>query len=343
MNLSRPVETLIPGAQGRLLGALARVDAELTVSALAAVAGVGRTRASAVLSALADLGVVSRREVGPTVLVRLERGNAAGQVVARLAGLRSKGIEELRELAGGLDPQPVSLSLFGSLARGNADATSDIDLLAIRPEDGGGESWAASLTEFSSHARILTGNRIQILDYDLSDLRRRYAARDDAPGARFWHSVAEDALTLAGADFRELVGLAMPRGSSRHPVSRADATAYLAKSRSWLAASQESLAAERWDVAAGSAVTAGINACDAICGALLGQRSGGGHDEAVGLLATAGDDGRHAARQLAQLLRFKAPAQYDPAPMAATDARKAVELAARLAERATAIIAQTSR
>ena len=94
---------------------------------------------------------------------------------------------------------------------------------------------------------------------------------------------------------------------------------------------------ERWDVAAGSAVTAGINACDAICGALLGHRSGGGHDEAAALLATAGDDGRQAARQLAQL-RFKAPAQYDPAPLSAADARKAVDLAARLAERATAIL-----
>lgn len=205
MDFSRPVETLIPGAQGRLLGALARVDAELTVSTLAAVAGVGRTRASAILGALADLGVVSRREVGPTVLVRLERGNAAGQVVARLAGLRSQVIEGLRVLAGELDPKPVSLSLFGSLARGNADAASDIDILAVRPQ-AGGERWAASLDEFSARARILTGNRIQILDYDLADLRHRYGVRDDAAGGRFWLSVAQDALTLAGADLQEIVG-----------------------------------------------------------------------------------------------------------------------------------------
>ena len=135
----------------------------------------------------------------------------------------------------------------------------------------------------------------------------------------------------------------MPRGSARHKVSKADAAAYLAKSRSWLDASRESLAAERWDVAAGSAVTAGINASDVICAALLGQRSGGGHDEAVALLATAGDDGRQVSRQLAQLLRFKTPAQYDPAPMAASDARKAVELASRLADRAADLLARTSR
>ena len=61
------------------------------------------------------------------------------------------------------------------------------------------------------------------------------------------------------------------------------------------------------------------------------------HHEAVGLLATAGDDGRQAARQLAQLLRFKTPAQYDPAPLPERDARKAVELAGRLTDRASMV------
>jgi predicted nucleotidyltransferase len=205
MDFARPVEALIPGAPGRLMGALARVETELSVSTLAMVAGVGRTRASAVLKELAELGVISRRQVGPTVLVRLERANAAGQLVARLAGLRDQVIEELRELARDLDPQPLSLTLFGSLARGNAGASSDVDILAVRPVGGEGERWAAALTQFSSRTRVITGNRVQILDYDLSDLRRRYAGRADAAGASFWQSVAEDALTLAGAGLRELV------------------------------------------------------------------------------------------------------------------------------------------
>ncbi len=106
-----------------------------------------------------------------------------------------------------------------------------------------------------------------------------------------------------------------PRRNIRHSVSPSDARAYLSKSEAWLEAAVESLDACRWDVAAGSAVTAGISACDAITGALVGQRAGGEHVEALSLLATAGDDGRYAARQLSQLLRFKTPAQYDPAPL----------------------------
>lgn len=84
--------------------------------------------------------------------------------------------------------------------------------------------------------------------------------------------------------------------------------AYLTKARGWLDAASESLAAERWDVAAGCAVMAGINACDVVCGFLLGERSGGSdHTEAVGLLATAGNDGRTASRQLAQLFGLRRP------------------------------------
>ena len=83
-----------------------------------------------------------------------------------------------------------------------------------------------------------------------------------------------------------------------------------------------------------------INACDALSGALLGQRTGGEHTEAVDLLNGAGGDGRQAARQLSQLLRYKTPAQYDPAPMPEGDATKAVALARRLVDRAAQVNAR---
>jgi hypothetical protein len=97
-----------------------------------------------------------------------------------------------------------------------------------------------------------------------------------------------------------------PRGSRGRSVSPADARAYLAKATSWVEAAAESLDASRWDVAAGSAVTAGINACDAISGMLLGRRAGGEHAEAVALLEGAGEEGRAASRQLARRLTDRA-------------------------------------
>jgi predicted nucleotidyltransferase len=205
MDFAHPVEALIPGAPGRLLAALAKVDAELPVSRLAVIAGVGRTRASVVLGDLARLGVVSRRQVGPTTLVRLDRENVGGEIVACLGGLRQRVIIRLREQARDMEPQPVSLVIFGSFARGTADASSDIDVLAVRPATAEPDSWSASLTRFAESAESLTGNRLQILDYGVSDIRRRYSARSEDAGGRFWQSVSGDAITLVGVGLRELV------------------------------------------------------------------------------------------------------------------------------------------
>ena len=126
------MEAVIPGAAGRLLASLARVEAGLPVSTLARIAGVGRTRATGIIGDLSRLGIVDRREVGRTVLVSLDRQNAAGQLVDRLAHLRSQVIAQLRSMAAELDPAPETVLLYGSFARGDADADSDLDVLAVR-------------------------------------------------------------------------------------------------------------------------------------------------------------------------------------------------------------------
>ncbi|MGH9205697.1 MAG: HEPN domain-containing protein [Acidimicrobiales bacterium] len=129
-----------------------------------------------------------------------------------------------------------------------------------------------------------------------------------------------------------------PRGKAARAASPADARAYLLKAQTWLGAAQDALTAKRWDVAAGSAVTAGINACDALAAALLGERPQGEHHDATTLLSQAGARGKAAASQLAQLLRYKTPAQYDPTPTPQAKARKAVDLAERLVRRAAMLL-----
>lgn len=217
MDIAHPVESLIPGAPGRLLAALARIDTDLPVSRLATVAGVGRTRASAVLGELTLLGVVGRRQVGPTTLVWLNRENVLGGIVAELGDVQHRVTERLRELALRIEPQPVSLVMYGSFARGTATASSDIDILAVRPGDADVEEWAASLTRFALAAEAISGNNVHILDYDVSDLRHRYPAGREDAGGQFWHSLTDDAVSLVGVGLREL----MPRNCLPDPRSRA--------------------------------------------------------------------------------------------------------------------------
>jgi predicted nucleotidyltransferase len=63
--------------------------------------------------------------------------------VGQLGDMRTAVVERLRELARDLDPQPVSLIAFGSFARGTADSSSDIDLLAIRSAIVDADAWDA--------------------------------------------------------------------------------------------------------------------------------------------------------------------------------------------------------
>ena len=194
---------MIPGATGRLLAALAQVDTELPISTLATVAGVGRTRASGLIAQLHDLGLVDRREIGRTTLVALARDNAAGELLDRLAHLHGVVMDRLRLLAADLDPAPLALVVFGSFARGEATSDSDIDVLAVRPDDADSEAWTDAVSAFATSARRLTGNPVQVLDYNLAELRRRAGPRAKT-GKAFWEALRRDSIVLAGVSIDQL-------------------------------------------------------------------------------------------------------------------------------------------
>ncbi len=204
MDFQRPVEVVIPGTTGRLLAALARIEAELPISTLASIAGVGRTRASGIVADLHRLGLVDRREIGRTTMVALARDNAAGELIDRLGHLRTTVLDRLRSLAAEIDPPPMTLAVFGSFARGEADADSDVDMLAVRSPDAGPETWSSAISAFAGRARRITGNPVHVLDYDLDGFRRKAAARAKV-GRDFWTAVRRDAIVLAGAELKDLL------------------------------------------------------------------------------------------------------------------------------------------
>ncbi len=118
-----------------------------------------------------------------------------------------------------------------------------------------------------------------------------------------------------------------PRTKSTTPTQ---ATSYLSKSEEYMVAAERELG-ERLHIAATSlAIHAAINAADAVCGIRLGKRSGGqNHEEVLGLLSTAGADGKEVAKELGRLLPLKTKAEYDPIDVSKTDADRAVERAWR--------------
>lgn len=118
-----------------------------------------------------------------------------------------------------------------------------------------------------------------------------------------------------------------------------DARAHLRKAREFLEAATINRELELFDAATSAAVISGINSKDAICLRLAGvAHKSEDHMAAVSELKAVGPAGAALAPTLNRLLRLKTKSQYAAASVAAADAAKAVDWAARLLEVAEEVV-----
>ena len=201
VDFVRPIEAIVPGAQGRVLAVLAETTAELNLRTIAQLAGASQAQASRVLPGLVNLGVVERREVPPSSLFRLVRGHVASRALLALARSTDAVLDEVGRLAASLPREPVSVIIFGSFARREADSDSDIDLVVVRPADldEDDEDWARSLERWRGDVRRLTGNPVEVLEVSADEAGARFASRsqvwaDIRREGRVVHGLGVDAL-----------------------------------------------------------------------------------------------------------------------------------------------------
>ncbi len=132
MDFGEPFGGLMPGARGAALAVLLRTGAPLTgrrVHALVA----DRHSLGAVQQALRDLdrlGLITTEAVGRAGVHRINEGHAA---IAPLRSLASP-IEMLTRVVEETVRGVEAVIVFGSVARGDAHADSDVDLVVIAPE-----------------------------------------------------------------------------------------------------------------------------------------------------------------------------------------------------------------
>lgn len=201
MDYTRPIEAVIPGVQGRVLAVLARTEQELTIRTAARLAGVSAQQATVVVNRLVDLGLVTRREAGSAALVRLDRENDAAQAVVALAELPRSTMARLAELARAMSPAPTSLVVFGSFARNQATAESDLDVLAVRPVEvaADDEAWLDTLGAWERAARHVTGNPVHSIVVGADEMA---ALLDSERG--LWPAIAAEGVTLIGSRLSSL-------------------------------------------------------------------------------------------------------------------------------------------
>lgn len=201
MDFVRPIEAIVPGAQGRVLAVLVETTAELNLRTIAQLAGISQAQASRLLPELVALGVVERREVPPSSLFRLVREHVASRALLAIARSTDVVLDEMGRRAGTLQLPPVSVIVFGSFARREADAESDIDVVVVRPSDvdEDDDTWVESLDAWRLDVRRLAGNPVEVLEVGAEEAATKLAGR-----SQVWADIRRDGHIVHGLSIDEL-------------------------------------------------------------------------------------------------------------------------------------------
>ena len=196
MDYVQPVEAVVPGVHGRVLGVLTRVETELTIRTVSRLAGASVQQTATVIAELVSLGMVTRRNAGSSALVRLERENEAVGAVLALAQVGERVLERLRDSAARHRAAAGKLDRLRILPRGDARLTSDLDVLAVRPirlspDDA---AWLDSLGKWESIARRIVGNPLHMLVVSQEEVQGLMRRRSGP-----WRAIAAEGITLVGS------------------------------------------------------------------------------------------------------------------------------------------------
>ena len=208
MDVSNPIAAVVPSAHGPVLTVLATTTTPLTGRAVAELTRprVSQPRVARILAALCEQGLVDRVQAGSASLFTLNRDHLAARAIEDLAGLRPRLWTRIAEHAAQWSHPPEAVVVYGSAARGDGDASSDIDLLVVRPDDTDEDDphWQHDLTALGAAVPRWTGNPCEILDRSPADLR----AMADA-GERLLAEIRRDGRPVVGS----LAAVPRPRGA----------------------------------------------------------------------------------------------------------------------------------
>ncbi len=168
MDLSFPLATIAPTLDAGVLQVLAATTAACTAAEVHRRLGRGSDEGvRRVLTRLVTQGVVLVESPTRYPVYRLNRDHLAVPHIERLTRVRGELLDRIGSEVGGWAVEPIHAGMFGSFARGSADADSDIDVLLVRPETLGQVDegiWLEQLDRLERRIRAWTGNAAQIID-----------------------------------------------------------------------------------------------------------------------------------------------------------------------------------
>ncbi len=201
MDLTNPLRSVAPTVDADVLFVLARTHGWMTGSRVRQMSGRSYAQVREVLLRLADHGILDVERHGNVRSYRLNRDHVTAPAISGLVEAAAEVESRIRSILKRATVAPHAVVIFGSFARRNGDADSDIDILLVRPNDVGEDdvAWAAQRYELARHVESWTGNTAQILEMSRSEL-------DDAVGRdELVEAVRRDGRVLFGPAVRDLL------------------------------------------------------------------------------------------------------------------------------------------
>lgn len=206
MDLGEPIRSVIPSVTGSVLAVLARTVEPLTGREIAqrVKPAASHRGVQLALEGLVKSGVVDRVDKGRAALFSLNRDHVAAAAIVELASMRDAVLARIKDAISHWKTKARSATVFGSFARGDGTAASDIDLLVVRPDDLDDEAgWDRQLAELTAGVQRWSGNPLRAVVLSERELGDQLAARE-----AYLEAAASEGITVAGTPLRRMCAVA---------------------------------------------------------------------------------------------------------------------------------------
>ena len=180
MDVGSPYLAIFPRVWGATLLALHRTVAPMTGREVARRAGVSQPAALAALDHFVEHGLVRSQPAGRANLYSLNDEHLLVSAVDAAFGVRGLLVKQMAVQVSHWEVEPRHISLFGSMARGDGDTKSDVDILIVRPLLRGNSDefvWNGQVDAFAHQVELWTGNRAAIVELSLDELRSQHSEK----------------------------------------------------------------------------------------------------------------------------------------------------------------------
>jgi predicted nucleotidyltransferase len=172
VDVSNPLRSVSPSVDADVLQVLVRSHGWLTGLKVATLANRSYAQVRSVLHRLVADGLVEVEDHGSAYAYRCNRHHMIYEAIDAVVGAADRVEERLVDSVARWDPPAYAVVLYGSFARHDGDADSDLDLLVVRPDDvdEDDDAWVRQRQTLAAEAERWTGNRTQVLELSRAEL-----------------------------------------------------------------------------------------------------------------------------------------------------------------------------